>query len=75
MSFARERDTRCGFRLDLAVASRTYSKCSIGVGQLDPERGNVNDCAVDGVLRRHRVKTIPRLFRSWRARVTFFARL
>ena len=44
--------SRCGFRLDRAVASRTYSKCSIGVGQLDPERGNVNDCAVDGVLRR-----------------------
>jgi hypothetical protein len=25
-----------------------------GVGWLDPERGNFNDCAVDGVLRRHR---------------------
>ena len=45
--------SRCGFRLHLAVASRTYSKCSIGVGQLDPERGNANDCAVDEVLRRH----------------------
>ena len=31
------------------------------VGQPDPERGNVNDCAVDGVLRRHipfRIRTI-----------------
>ena len=46
--------SRCGFRLDLAVASRTYSKCSVGVDQLDPERGNVNDCAVREVLRRHR---------------------
>ncbi len=23
------------------------------VGELDPERGNVNDCALDEVLRRH----------------------
>ena len=23
-------------------------------GYVDPQRGNVNDCAVDGVLRRHR---------------------
>jgi hypothetical protein len=44
--------SRCGFRLDLAVASRTYSKRSTGVASLDPERGNVNDCAMDGVLRR-----------------------
>jgi hypothetical protein len=25
------------------------------VGELDPERGNVNDCALDGVLRRDRL--------------------
>jgi hypothetical protein len=31
-----------------------YSKSIIGVGELDPERGHVNDCAVDEVLRRHR---------------------
>jgi hypothetical protein len=37
-----------------AVASRAYSKWSIGVGELDAERGNVNDCTVDEVLRRHR---------------------
>ena len=30
------------------------SKGSIGVGELDPERGNVDDCALDEVLRRHR---------------------
>ena len=42
-----------GFRLDLAVASRTYSKRSTGVASLDPERGNVKDCAVDGVLSRY----------------------
>ena len=46
--------SRCGFGLGLAVASRAYSKGGVGVGELDPERGNVSDCAVDGVLRRHR---------------------
>ena len=45
----------CDFRLELAVASRAYSKSIIAVGELEPERGNVNDCAVDGVLRRHRI--------------------
>jgi hypothetical protein len=25
----------------------------LGLGELDPECANVNDCAVDGVLRRH----------------------
>jgi len=35
------------------VPSRAYSKTIIEVGELDPERGNVNDCAVDEVLRRH----------------------
>jgi hypothetical protein len=44
---------RCDFRLDLAVASTAYSKSIIEAGELDPERGNVNDCAVDEVLRRH----------------------
>jgi hypothetical protein len=24
----------------------------IGVGELDPKRGNVNDCVLDGVLRK-----------------------
>jgi hypothetical protein len=45
--------SRSGFRLELAVASRAYSRSIIGVGELDPERGNVNDCAVNEVLRRH----------------------
>jgi hypothetical protein len=40
--------SRCDVRLDLAVASRAYSTRSIGVGSLDPERGNVSDFAVDG---------------------------
>ena len=57
-------DSRRGFRLDLAVASRAYSKRSMGVGQLDPERGNVNDCAVDEVLRRHRPPNLPRRFQT-----------
>ena len=46
--------SRCGFRLDRAVARRTYSEGSIGVGQLDPDRANISDRAVDGILRRHR---------------------
>ena len=51
--------SRCGFKLDRAVASRAYSKGSIGWAQPDPERGNVNDCAVDGILRRHTVLAAP----------------
>jgi len=46
--------SRWAFRLDLAVASRAYSKSIIGVGELAPKRGNVNDCSLDGVLRRDR---------------------
>ncbi|MGB8332810.1 MAG: DUF4215 domain-containing protein, partial [Polyangiales bacterium] len=42
----------CDFRLDLAVASRACSKTIIGIGEPDAERRNVNDCAVDEVLRR-----------------------
>ena len=56
MTFPPSVGSRCGFRLDLAVASRTYSKRSIGVGELDPECGNINDCAVDGVSRRDRCR-------------------
>jgi hypothetical protein len=33
-----------------------YSKSIIGVGELAPKRGNVNDCALDGVLRRDNVE-------------------
>jgi len=39
--------------VDSAVASRAYSKWSIGVGDLAVKRGKVNDRAVDEVLRRH----------------------
>ena len=31
---------------------RIVGVAAIGVGQLDPERANINDCAVNGVLRR-----------------------
>jgi hypothetical protein len=46
--------SRCDFTLDRAVASRAYNKSIIGVGELAPKRGNVNDRALDGVLRRDR---------------------
>ena len=40
----------------LPVASRAYSKSIIGVGALAPKGRNVNDYAVDEVLRRHRCR-------------------
>jgi hypothetical protein len=49
----RQLDMRESLRGDLAAASRTYSQRTIGVGELRPKRENINDCAVDGVLRRH----------------------
>jgi len=51
---ANRASSRCRFRPDLALARRAYSKGSMGVAELDPERGNINDGPVDGVLRRHR---------------------
>jgi hypothetical protein len=38
--------------LDRAVARRAYSKSIIGVGELAPNRGSVNDPALNEVLRR-----------------------
>jgi hypothetical protein len=35
-----------------------FSKSIIGVGELAPKRGNVNDCALDEVLRRDRVRRV-----------------
>ena len=45
--------SRCDLRLDRAVASRAYKQVKHQGGELDPEDGNVNDCALDEVLRRH----------------------
>ena len=41
----------------VAVASRAYSSSVIEVGELGPKCRNVNDCALDEVLRRHRGKS------------------
>lgn len=56
--------SRCDFRFDRAVANRGYSRSIIGVGELDPERGNVNDCAVNEVLRRHNLQGVLPLFKG-----------
>lgn len=34
------------------------------MGELDPERGNVNDCAVNEVLRRHNLQGVLPLFKG-----------
>lgn len=49
--------SRRDLRLDLAVASRAQSKSIVRVSELDPKHENVNDCALDGVLRRNRCRT------------------
>jgi hypothetical protein len=56
---------RCDFRLDLPVASRTCSKRSLRVAELDAKGENVNACALDEVLRRDRLLLLEKVDRSF----------